>query len=274
MTLPKNGRLSIQHNNEHYLLNLADTETFPADFAVSDNVAISVLNYLPDLAFNEEGMPYSKSDEPNNPIVFYRIGYGPENARNWISGAASHAGTITNDTTGFVAFEHPAFFAADTGTVDMSRAGGMSQILATEDERYAIRHFSNTKGYLGGNPIHTGWSDEIFSAPGGMSIRVTAKEIFAHAREMPEFKAMQASAKQRASRWLEIIAQRGDTTHRKWMRKFTSDGLHLDDQHQLLLQVSSARFDLLRELGLQVHLNRFENDTDPAAKAQLLSLRT
>jgi hypothetical protein len=257
--LPERGQLLVQVAGATHEVPVP--AELPARIELADGVILTIQDYLAELAFDEQGQPYSLSDQHRNPVVFYRLAIGQGAEQVVEAGAASHAGTIADHVDALVSLIHPVLFAP----APEAQAGGMIQILATDDGQFAVRRFSNKQGYLGGQRITAGWTGEVFAIPGGMSITLSLPHLYAHAQPAPVYRAMQPDAKHRATRWVELLV--GEQRRSVWVAKNDGRPVPLPGNRQALITVGSMPYDMRQHHGFALHLQEFENDTDPGGKS-------
>ncbi len=243
-------------------------DTFPHQVELTDDLAIEMVQALERPVFNDEQL----SDDPQGalePLLIVRVGEGKGAERKWRMAPvfAFHPASLSvlpaNPDAAELRYEHPVLHSGGAGQ------GVTAVAVLTPDNDIVLHAISRTRGCLPGQRLAAGATTDWALVQGAaMPMQGIAQvTFFAHARAVPQPIVVAGKNAERATRWLEIEAQRGNARGRAWVAR--SDGgsgsarISLDDGSAVLVRYDPEIYDLITENGFSVRLERFIERRDP-----------
>ena len=242
--------------------------TFPQQVELADDLAIEIVQALERPIFSEDQL----TDDPEGvlePLLVVRVGEGKGEARRWRMAPvfAYHPASLSvlpaKVGAAELRYEHPVLHTGGAGQ-------GVSAVaVLTPDDDVVLHAISRTRGCLPGQRLAAGATTDWALVQGtAMPMQGIAQVTFlAHARATPQPIVVAGQNAERATRWLEIEAQRGAARGRAWVAR--SDGgsgsarIALDDGSAVLVRYDPEIYDLIARNGFSVRLERFIERRDP-----------
>ncbi len=201
-----------------------------------------------------------------DPFIQAAVGTGPEAKRDWhdVTLAALHPLPQAGPRLPEARFIHPLLLHGD-GT---GARQGWLQLLAGPDGRLNLAWSTRTKGWGGSARVAPGadWQgDVVGDAHAAMELRA-AVHWLPHARQAPVAVDMQPDQHDKATRWIQLRATRDGHAGAAWIARGSKAAIALDDGSTVPVGYDHATYDLRRERGFALHLDRFDAGQDPGGE--------
>ncbi|TVR46903.1 MAG: hypothetical protein EA402_02120 [Planctomycetota bacterium] len=233
-----------------------------------DPFQVALLDYFPEVEFNEQGQPRPVSDEPLAPLLALRLGFAGDDGSeeiNWLSpmildGLNFLPNQIIDNM--WVLWRHPTLWK---GLPDQERGlvSHLDFFHLSNGEHFLIRS-STVSGVSHRGLVEPGWKNE---ANMGVGEIITHFEAYLpHVAREPRRVVMDAMMRDRAANWIELQIGEGPDAQRHWLRRNTAETLRLPTGQEVLVTYGRQQYDLLDRHGFEITLQRFINEKDPGGQ--------
>jgi len=259
--------LVVYHAGQRHALVL--DQPLPFTVELTSELAVEVQESYDHPHFDVDAHKLTEDPEAAlDPMLVVRLGVGSATARRWKSAVAftfHPAGVDVAPEPGQpeVWYDHPVGRRGGAGQ------GMVVQVVRTADGGCAVIRLSRSRGRLPGVRLAPGtqhWNGALVGGEGmPMELRLDLT-ILPDAEPAPVPRLMLPDQRDQAARWIEVIVERGQATGRRWMRRDGGDNGHhtvtLSDGSTALFRYTRAQYDLARENGFAVVLDRFDEGKD------------
>ena len=262
-TASTRGQVLVYWHGERHDVPLPDT--LPADIELSPDLALRVQSYVANPRV-VGGKMVQADDALADPFVQAAVGTGPAATRTWhdVTLAALHPLPQAGPNLPEARFVDPTFFIGDSGT---NRQGWL-QMLAGPDGQLHVAWLTRTHGWGGSTTIAPGatWAGDIVGDTRSAMELQTHIEWLPHARQGPQTLDMQPDQHDKATRWIQVRITRDGHAGAAWIARGTKEAVHLDDGSAVPCGYDHATYDLRRERGFSLRLDRFDAGQDPGGE--------
>lgn len=268
--LPEVPTLVVYHRGQAHRVAVA--ETLPQEVTLSDHLAIVITSAVERPVFRG----HSLDDEPEaalDPLLIVRVGEGPVTTRTWrmVPAFAFHPASLSvlpaQVDGAELIYEHPVLRSGGAGQ-------GINAAIVLTPTEPVLTALSRTRGRLPGVRMVAN-TDAQWPLVGGegMPMQATATVTYLpQARPTPRPILVAGKDAERATRWIEVEARRGTARGRAWIARSDANPdagsarLELDDGSNVLLRYDPEVYDLVKEHGFSVRLERFIERRDPGGE--------
>jgi len=263
--LPEWGLLRVWWADAWYRVPIAE-EALGERVRLAEGLHLTPLAYYHRAAVRG-GDLVDAPDAGVNPTVRFRLEWnaGTRARREEFHGVATYpyiAREYPRLDPPFFVYEHPALF--DGGG---RRPGGRLEFLVADDGRAWVHRHSNTRGFLGSEPIEAGWKGPVLGGDGPMTIATEVHTVLPRARPRPIPIAVRPDGYDRVPKWIELHVEGDDgEVHHRWIERGKREEIETADG-DFLFHYRRDTYDLEKRHGFALRLERFINEKDPGGAA-------
>jgi hypothetical protein len=244
--------------------------SLPAVVEVGPELALEFRQYIPHPRVEADSLV----EDPTrvlDPFVMLRLGSGVAASRSWrdVVLSAYHLLPAPSEDGPELLYDHPVLHQG-LATPDMADKAAWLQLLCGPDDLLHLRWFSRSQGFLGSATVSgRTWSGDLI---GGDPAIVAAMRLHAdltwlpHAVPGPEPVLMQVEHKDRATRWVRLLARKDGVANSAWVARGEAVTIDLGAAGEVLVHYDSSRYSLKDHHGFSLTLKHFDEGQDPGAE--------